>query len=294
MDSVRKLEGKWTISGRESAKEAKTFPTAKVIVANGLTSAPNLPNFSGREIFKVIVLHQQDFGQSSFLPCPEVEHITVLGRAKVAADMVYTSVKSGKSVSWVIKASRVGPGFSSSVMPNTESSGPYRYAHEIASTIMAATLTLIFFADSRWMKVLHGTRLGPWLVKNNWSEIDIEARNEVKSAGKKALKGFEELDIIRNKDSPRNLTPQYVSITEPILINLPDFWDTIAPNVHIHNSDIISLSTRHAHLGNGETPPTSCSGAPASHPLFRSSLFPFTQSILHGRERRGTSRAGTR
>lgn len=41
-----------------------------------------------------------------------------------------------------------------------------------------------------------------------------------------------------------------------ILINHPDFWNTIAHNVLIYNSDIVSLSSHHTHLENGEAVPT--------------------------------------
>ncbi len=195
VDSVRKLEEKWIISGTDAAKAEMTFAAPKVIVASGLTSAPNLPSFPGKDTFEGKILHQQHFGQCSVLSSLEVKHVTVLGGAKSAADMVYTSAKAGKSVSWVIRASGTGPGFFSSVKSNAKSSGSYnRNAHEIASTRMAATLTPTFFADSWWMVLLHGTRLGKWLVKKIWSGIDKEVRNETKFAGEKGLKGFERLE----------------------------------------------------------------------------------------------------
>ena len=118
----------------------------------------------------------------------------MLGRAKSACDMVYTSVKAKESVPWVIRASGTGPGFFASVKSNTKNSGPYRNAHEFASARIAATLTPTLFAVSWWMRLLHGTRLGTWLVKNIWSGIDKKILNEAKSAGEKASKGFEELE----------------------------------------------------------------------------------------------------
>ena len=151
-----------------------------MIVPSGLTSAPNLPNFPGKDTFEGTILHQQDFGQSSILYSRHIKHITVLGGAKSAADMVYMSVKAQKSVSWVIRASGTGPGFFASVKSNAKRSGPYRNAHEIASTRLAATLTPTFFADSSWMGLLHRTSLGTWLVKKIWSGIDKEVRNEAK------------------------------------------------------------------------------------------------------------------
>lgn len=194
VDSIRKLERKWIISGSDSARAPKRLCTAKVIVASGLTSAPNLPNYPGKDVFNGTILHQQDFGQSSVLSSSGVKDVTVLGGAKSATDMVYTSVKAGKSVSWIIRASGTGPGFFSSVTSNVNSRGSYRNAHEIASTKMAATLTPTFFADNWWTKFLHGTRLGRSLVHELWTAIDKEVRKEVKVEGKEALEGFEKLE----------------------------------------------------------------------------------------------------
>ena len=72
VDSVRKLEEKWIISGNDAAKAEMTLSAPKVIVASGLTSAPNLPNFPGKDMFEGKVLHQQDFGQCSVLSSTEV------------------------------------------------------------------------------------------------------------------------------------------------------------------------------------------------------------------------------
>ena len=59
---------------------------------------------------------------------------------------------------------------------------------------MAATLTPTFFAESWWMVLLHGTRLGKSLVIKVWSGIDKEVRNETKLAGEQGLKGVEKLE----------------------------------------------------------------------------------------------------
>ena len=194
VDSITKLEGKWVISGRDSSTAVKEFCATKVIVASGLTSVPNIPPFPGEDLFEGTILHQLDFGQSRILTSPQVKHVTVLGGAKSAADMVYESVKAGKSVSWVIRASGTGPGFFSSAESNAKSSGPYKNQHEIASTRMAATLTPTFFEDSWWMKFLHGTRVGMRIVDNVWTRIDSEVRKLMRSAVSEALEGFENLE----------------------------------------------------------------------------------------------------
>lgn len=115
-----------------------------MIVAGGLTSAPNTPKFPGEEIFEGTVLHQQDLGPSSGLSSPEVKQVAVLAGAISAADMVCTSVKAGKSVSWIIRASGTGPGFFNPVISEDE----------ITSTRMTATMTAKLLYWSLLDKVL--------------------------------------------------------------------------------------------------------------------------------------------
>jgi hypothetical protein len=55
---------------------------------------------------------REGFGSSKVLSIPDVENITVLGGGKSSADMVYSAVKEGKKVNWVLKATETtGPGF---------------------------------------------------------------------------------------------------------------------------------------------------------------------------------------
>jgi hypothetical protein len=97
-----------------------------------------MPSLPGRHDFLGQVLHQDGFGSSNILTSPEIRNITVLGGGKSSADMVYESVKAGKTVSWILKASdTTGPGF----FLSPEGAGPYKNAFEIGMTRLAATLT---------------------------------------------------------------------------------------------------------------------------------------------------------
>ena len=42
------------------------------------------------------------------------------------------------------------------------------------------------------------------------------------------------------------------------LLNRPDFWETIAPSVHVYNEDIIDLDKQVIHLSDGEEVSTQC------------------------------------
>ena len=79
----------------------------------GLTSLPNLPSCTRSHDWTAPVLHHGDFGvhSSSILATSsDYKNITILGGGKSAADMVYGSIKAGKSVDWIIRRTGEGPG----------------------------------------------------------------------------------------------------------------------------------------------------------------------------------------
>lgn len=139
VEDISKKALVWSISGKDKKSEATkiVFSATKVIVANGLASTPLLPNLSGKERFPGPILHQESFGQSSMLSSADIQHVTVLGRGKSAGDMVYSLVKAGKSVMWVICMPGSGPGF---FLP-AKGKGPYKNAFAMGSTRLAAALT---------------------------------------------------------------------------------------------------------------------------------------------------------
>lgn len=139
VQSVQKIDGGWTVVSKErETSRQQTYQTAKLIVASGLTSIPNMPVLTGRDDFLGQVLHQDGFGSSEILTSPEIRNVTVLGGGKSSADMVYESVKAGKTVSWILKATdTAGPGF----FLSPQGVGPYKNAFEIGMTRIAATFT---------------------------------------------------------------------------------------------------------------------------------------------------------
>jgi dimethylaniline monooxygenase (N-oxide forming) len=191
VQTIRKLDGKWVITGEESSIKRSTFHAAKVIVASGLTSEPNLPDLPGKQNFEGQLIHQENFGQSSVFSSADIQNVTVLGGGKSSADMVYAAVKAGKSVSWVIRESGTGPGF----LLSAKGRGPYKNAFEIGSTRMVSTLSpSIFNPDNWWTRFLHGTDRGRKIVNSIWNGADKETRDEANYDGRKgALKGFEKL-----------------------------------------------------------------------------------------------------
>jgi dimethylaniline monooxygenase (N-oxide forming) len=190
VQKVRKLEGTWIVAG-ECNEKMCTFRAPKLIIACGITSTPNMPNLPGKERFEAPVVHQEAFGESSVLSSTAIKHITVLGGGKSAADMVYASVKAGKSVSWIIRASGTGPPF----MVSPKGKGPYKNAFEVGGIRAACTMTpSILNSENWWTRFLHGTGWGRSVVNALWSGADGENCRIADYDGRKgALEGFEKL-----------------------------------------------------------------------------------------------------
>lgn len=189
VQSVIPADGGWIISAKERATEAeRSFQTSKLMVASGLTSIPNMPSFPGQEAFHGQILHHDSFGSSNVLSSPDIQNITVLGGGKSSADMVYSAVKAGKTVSWVFKATETtGPGFFFS----PKGKGPYKNAFEIAMTRLAATFTPSFMnGDSWWTRLLHSSKYGVKMMTSFWGILDQEARKEANYGAEKVYKAL--------------------------------------------------------------------------------------------------------
>lgn len=191
VQSVQKIDGGWRVVSKERETPLHhTFRTARLIVASGLTSIPNMPSLPGRDGFLGQVLHQEGFGSSNVLTSSEVKNITVLGGGKSSADMVYESVKAGKTVSWVLKATdTTGPGF----FLSPKGVGPYKNAFEIGMTRLAATFTPSFLNGMNWWtRLLHSSKFGSRLIAGFWESVDSKARTEA-NYQRESLQDFDKL-----------------------------------------------------------------------------------------------------
>jgi dimethylaniline monooxygenase (N-oxide forming) len=189
--NIRKLDNMWIISGKDGAGKARVFHTSKLMVASGLTSIPNEPVLPGKEKFEGPVLHQESFGRSAVLASGHIKNVTIIGGAKSAADMVYASVKAGKTVSWVFRTSGTGPAF----FLSPKGKGPYKNAFEIGSTRLAGTVTpSVLGPDTWWTRFLHGTRVGNRIVDSVWTGADKETRAGLVAEGRDVNKDFLKLE----------------------------------------------------------------------------------------------------
>ena len=141
VNTIKKSGNLWIITG-----DTAVFRASKAIVASGVTSTPNMPQLPGKEKFEALVIHQENFGQSSVLSSTQFKNVTVVGGGKSAADMVYASAKAGKTVSWIIRTSGAGPGF----LLSPKGRGPYKNAFEIGSTRISSTVSPSILNPDTW------------------------------------------------------------------------------------------------------------------------------------------------
>ena len=190
--NISKSGEQWIIRGSRGVerKEHRFFLTPKLVIANGLTSAPNMPELKNRSAFKGIVAHQKDFGSSNIITSSK-KYITVLGGSKSAADMVYSCAKAGKSVTWLIRESGSGP----AAFVSSEGKGLYRNSAEAGATRILGTFSpSSFLPSNRWTEFLHRSSLGRGIVDALWNTADRNARAFGNFDGRDGRRdGFEKL-----------------------------------------------------------------------------------------------------
>ena len=161
---MERNQGFWTIHARVSSggkHEDQIFTSAKVVVASGLTSLPNLPRLPHRDKFKGSIVHHKDFGRTSrsLLKSASCQNAVVLGGGKSATDMVYESIKKGKHVDWIIRKSGEGPAL---YFPAPGDGKRYQSSLEKGSTRLAAAFSpSSFMPRNLWLApIIHGTEIG--------------------------------------------------------------------------------------------------------------------------------------
>ena len=86
----------------------KTYETKKVIVATGLTSEPNFPQYTGRENFDAPYFHAKDFRNNSST-VGTIDSVVVVGAGKSAYDAAYAYADAGTHVDMVVRQNGKGP-----------------------------------------------------------------------------------------------------------------------------------------------------------------------------------------
>jgi dimethylaniline monooxygenase (N-oxide forming) len=193
--SVQKHGDRWHLAcskpGRE--QDIRSLTAARLMMANGQASVPRMPQLPGQNQFEGQIIHSLNFGDSDVIKNDRIQHITVLGGGKSAADMVYESVKAGKTVSWVIRKTgdgSTGPGFFAPADVPT----PYRSPGFAAQTRVMSSLQPCFMNhDTWWSWFLHRTSYGVKMVKWIFDQADITIRKRAAYKERPSTKGFEKL-----------------------------------------------------------------------------------------------------
>ena len=190
---IDKVDGSWTVSARRSDNEESIFRSAKLVIAIGHTTIPNMPVLPGQSLFNGPIFHQKEFGKATrtILAPDSYDTVTILGGGKSAADMVYGSVKARKKVSWIIRETGEGP----AAFTGAAGRGPYKNSPEIAATRMLAALSPSCFAPfSWWTKWVHGSKFLQSIIAKLWSNADQGCRDLAKFQSRGgALPGFGDL-----------------------------------------------------------------------------------------------------
>ena len=153
----------------------KTIETAKLMVATGVTSIPNMPTFDMSQA-SVPLIHSRDLGSSvKDLKSSNVRSIVVVGAAKSAYDAVYYLLSLGKKVTWIIRPDGSGP---MPILPtesfgcNSISIGSTRLMSYLSPSILNSTGPLCSFFQR--------TTIGRWITGAFWDNI---TRGSEKKAG---------------------------------------------------------------------------------------------------------------
>lgn len=162
----------WRLTVTKTApdKTQRQLTTRKLILATGLTSTPNFPQYAGAETFDRPLFHAKDFCRraSEF---EKAERAVVVGGAKSAYDVAYALVQGGAAVDLVIRPNGHGPVW---IAPRLVT--PLRRRLDT----LLNTRCLTWFSPCPWgaegggagvTKFLHGTRVGRFFVDCFWKVL---------------------------------------------------------------------------------------------------------------------------
>jgi len=195
VQKVEKADSIWTIHTTGVKSSPQHLKCPMLVIATGHTSIPNLPYFSGQEVFEGPIIHHKDFGKASksVLNNTNCKRITVLGGGKSAVDMVYASVKKGYNVSWVIRKTGEGP----ALFFPAPGHGRYRNSIESSATRYKACFSPSSFMPNLWFaRLLHRTGWGKEYMASMITGNDDHCRAPAEYHTRDgALPGYEKLNF---------------------------------------------------------------------------------------------------
>jgi cation diffusion facilitator CzcD-associated flavoprotein CzcO len=148
----------------------RTVETNKLILATGLTSTPNMPQYLGANDFDAPFFHAKDFCKRA--PSLEkVQRAVVVGGAKSAFDVAYAMVESGAEVDLIVRPDGHGPVW---IAPMLVTPFKKRLDHLLHLRWMTWMSPCPWGGEDgfpRIRKFLHSTALGRWIVDSFWKVL---------------------------------------------------------------------------------------------------------------------------
>ncbi|KAK4502677.1 hypothetical protein PRZ48_006103 [Zasmidium cellare] len=234
-------DGGWIIKTITDGTKEKTLHTKKVIVATGLTSQPNFPQYPGAETFGAPYFHAKDFCRQGET-VKSSKHAVVVGGAKSAMDVAFAYANEGVEVDLVIRPTGNGPVWISY---------PYVMGGKRLEQLLH-TRWMGWFSPCPWggydswlgnkmRNFLHGTAIGRFIVDQFWGGL----AGEVITAN-----GYDTNSELQ-KLKPWN-TAFWIGSGLSIHNYDKDFFDMIKRgDVRVHNADVERLSSHTVHLTDG-------------------------------------------
>lgn len=141
--------------------------TAKLLVATGVTSIPNMPSYRADDV-SIPVIHSKNLGASfKDLRDSEVKRVIVVGSAKSAYDAVYLLLNMGKKVTWVIRPGGAGP---LAILPS-KLLGFWSSIGVASTRLMTGLSPSIFNTQGLLYSLLQGNPLGRRITSLFWDVV---------------------------------------------------------------------------------------------------------------------------
>ncbi|CAK7203042.1 hypothetical protein SEUCBS139899_005771 [Sporothrix eucalyptigena] len=241
VDVIRKnSDDSWTLTV-VSPEGVRQLTTARLILATGLTSTPNFPQYPGHADFGAPFFHAKNF-------CSRAEevvgakNVVVVGGAKSAYDVAYAMVEQGTTVDLVVRPEGNGPVW---ISP------PFVTPLKKRLDQLLLVRALTWFSPCPWgaedgfggiRRFLHGTALGRFFTKAFWNLLmgDVLTANDYDSHP----------DLAKLKPWHHAFwTGSGLSILN---YNTP-LWDMVrAGKIHVHVDDVDRMAPGKVMLKSGQ------------------------------------------
>jgi cation diffusion facilitator CzcD-associated flavoprotein CzcO len=163
-------DGSWTLAVTGPEGTQRTVRAAKLVLATGLTSTPNMPVYRGSETFGAPLFHAKDFCREA-PNLKDIKNTIVVGGAKSAFDVAYAMVQAGSTVDLVIRDDGHGPVWITPAFVT-----PFK--KRLDQLLLIRWMT--FFSPCPWgeqdgypriRRFLHGTYFGRLIVDFFWKML---------------------------------------------------------------------------------------------------------------------------